>query len=143
MVSYRGGAKGLYWVSQIAVGHDNDLRVRIFGTKGSIEWAQENPNYLKVSYLDRPSVVLSRGRDQLYPEASKFSRIPGGHPEGYPEAFANVYRAFCDALAKKKTGGQLTKEDLDFPSVAAGAAGVKFIEKCVESSKKAGAWVTL
>ena len=143
MVNYGSGAKGLYWTSQIAVGHDNDLRVRIFGTKGAIEWVQENPNYLTVSYLDRPGEILSRGRDKLYPEAAKYSRIPGGHPEGYPEAFANVYLSFCDALAKKKAGEKLAKEDLDFPSLEAGASGVRFIEKCVESSKKGAAWVNL
>lgn len=141
MVEYDSGAKGLYWTSQVAVGHDNDLRVRIFGSEGAIEWVQENPNYLTVSYLDRPCETLSRGRDALYPEAAKYSRIPGGHPEGYPEAFANVYRAFCDALAKKQAGESLSRDDLDFPSLDAGASGVRFIEKCVQSSKSGAAWV--
>ena len=141
MVNYSGGAKGMYWTSQIAVGHDNDLRVRIFGTKGSIEWVQENPNYLTVSYLDRPTMTLSRGRDAMSPHAASFSRIPGGHPEGYPEAFANIYKSFCSALAKKKAGERPTPEDLDYPKLAAGAAGVRFIERCVESSKHGAVWV--
>ena len=143
MVNYTSGARGIYWTSQIAVGHDNDLRVRIFGTKGAIEWVQENPNYLTVSHLDKPGEQLSRGRDKLYPDAAKFSRIPGGHPEGYPEAFANVYRAFCEALIKKSTGGSLSNDDMDFPDIDAGADGVKFVEKCVESSKKGSSWITL
>jgi len=143
MVNYSSGARGLYWTSQIAIGHDNDLRVRIFGTKGAIEWVQENPNYLKVTYLDKPGQTLSRGRDALYPEAAKFSRIPGGHPEGYPEAFANIYRAFSDALVKKIAGSPLTQEDMDYPGLDAGGAGVKFVEKCVESSRSGAVWVNL
>lgn len=143
MVSYAGGAQGLYWTSQVAVGHDNDLRVRVFGTKGSVEWVQENPNYLTVSYLDRPTERLSRGRDPLYPEAARFSRIPGGHPEGYPEAFANIYRSFCDALLKKSRGERLANADLDFPSLAEGASGVRFIERCVESSTGGAVWVEM
>jgi predicted dehydrogenase len=143
MVRYSNGAQGLYWTSQVAVGHDNDLRVRVFGSKGAVEWVQENPNYLKVSHLDRPGEVLSRGRDKLYPEAAMFSRIPGGHPEGYPEAFSNLYRSFCDALVKKSAGAKLTAADLDFPGLDAGAAGVKFVERCVESSRKGAAWTNL
>ncbi len=141
MVNYASGAKGLYWVSQIAIGNDNDLRVRVFGSKGAIEWAQQDPNYLKVSYLDKPVEQLSRGRDRLYPDAAGTSRIPGGHPEGYFEAFSNVYRSFCDALAKKRAGQPLGPEERDFPGLDAGASGVKFIEKCVESSRKGGTWV--
>ena len=141
LVDYRGGAKGLYWSSQIAVGYDNALRVRIFGDKGSIQWAQENPNYLTVSRLGRPTEVLSRGRDPLYPHAQGYSRVPSGHPEGYLEAFANIYKTFVSALAKKKAGGTLTEADLDFPGIADGISGVRFIGRCVESSKRGAAWV--
>jgi len=143
MVEYDGGAKGLYWSSQIAVGGDNGLRIRVYGSKASIEWAQEDPNYLKVSYLDKPAEILSRGRAALYPEAARYSRIPSGHPEGYFEAFANIYSTFIDALAKKAAGGELTEDDLDFPKAADGLAGVRFIGKCVESSKAGAAWVEL
>ncbi len=142
MVNFKGGARGLYWVSQVAVGHDNDLRIRIVGSKGSIEWAQEDPNYLKVSYLDKPSTILSRGRDKMYPEAEAYSRVPGGHPEGYYEAFANVYRSFCTALAKSEAGETIDAAVADFPDIDAGSRGVRFIERCVESSKKGGAWVS-
>ncbi len=143
LVNYEGGARGLYWISQVAVGHDNDLRVRIVGTKGTIEWAQEDPNYLKVLLLDMPGSRLSRGRDRLYPEAAAFSRVPGGHPEGYLEAFANVYRSFCAAVEKAKSGNSVSAEQADYPGVDAGASGVRFIEGCVESSAKRGAWVSL
>jgi predicted dehydrogenase len=141
MVEYDSGAKGVYWISQIAVGHDNDLRIRIYGTKGSLEWAQEDPNYLKVAFIGKPTQRLSRGRDELYPLAAKNSRVPGGHPEGYFEAFANIYATFTNALIKKKAGETLTEEDLDFPTVQQGIDGVKFIGKCVESSQQGTAWL--
>jgi predicted dehydrogenase len=141
MLNYKGGAKGLYWSSQIAVGHDNGFRVRIYGTKASLEWVEEDPNYCKVAFIDKPTVRLSRGRDKMYPRAQALSRIPSGHPEGYFECFANIYSTFITALNKKMAGEPLTKDDLDFPNVQEGIRGVKFIEKCVESSKKGAVWV--
>jgi predicted dehydrogenase len=143
MVDYHGEARGLYWCSQIALGNDNGLRVRIFGTKASIEWAQENPNYMKISYLDQPTRIISRGRDTLHPLAQGFSRIPSGHPEGYFEAFANVYKAFISFLIKKKTGQPILPEDEDFPGAAQGENGVRFIEKCVESSNDHSSWINM
>ena len=143
LVSYRGGAKGLYWASQIAVGSDNGLRVRIFGSKGAIAWAQEDPNYLRVSRLGQPTEVLSRGRDGFYPHAQGYSRIPSGHPEGYFEAFANLYRTFTAALARKKAGAALTEEVLDFPGAEDGISGVRFIGRCVESSQRGAVWLDL
>jgi len=111
------------------------------GTKGSLEWRQEDPNYATIHYLDKPTVIISRGRDEMYPHAQSFSRIPAGHPEGYFEAFANIYSTFCKALSKKLAGESLTAEDMDFPSVAEGVQGVQYIEKCVESSQKGAAWI--
>jgi predicted dehydrogenase len=141
MVNFWSGAKGLYWSSQIAIGHDNGFRVRIYGTKGSLDWLQEDCNHCRVSFLDRPTARLSRGRDPMSARAQSLSRIPSGHPEGYFEAFANIYSAYLAALAKKKDGRRLTKEDLDFPNVGDGIRGVRFIEKCVESSENGTAWV--
>ena len=141
MLNYQGGAKGLYWTSQIAVGFDNGLRVRVLGSKGSIQWSQENPNYLVLSKLGEPTVTLSRGRDGFYPHAQSYSRIPAGHPEGYFEAFANVYKTFITALAKKKSGLPLGEDDLDFPTAEDGASGVRFIGKCVDSSRKGAVWL--
>ncbi len=141
LIDYDTGAKGLYWSSQIAVGHDNGLRVRIYGTKGSLEWCQEHPNYARICHLDKPVEILSRGRDKMYPHAQDYSRIPPGHPEGYFEAFANIYTTFCDALSKKLSGESLTGEEMDFPGVEDGIRGVRFIEKCVESSQKGAVWV--
>ncbi len=141
MLEYQGGAKGLYWASQIAVGYDNGLRLRIFGTKGTIQWSQENPNYLTISKLGEPTVTLSRGRDGFYPHAQSYSRIPSGHPEGYFEAFANIYKTFALALASAKAGKTPTAEEMDFPSAEMGVDGVKFIGKCVESSRSGAVWI--
>lgn len=141
MLEYEGGAKGVYWSSQIAVGYDNGLRVRIFGTTGSIQWSQENPNYLTVSKLGQPTQTLSRARDPFYPHAQSYSRIPSGHPEGYFESFANIYKTFALAVTKRKAGQPLSADDLDFPSVHEGVEGVRFIGKCVESSAKGAVWI--
>ncbi|MGE5623635.1 MAG: Gfo/Idh/MocA family protein [Methanocella sp.] len=143
LVKFEGGATGVYWSSQVAVGHDNGLKVRIFGTKGSIEFEQESPNYLRVAFLGQPVQTLSRGAGYLYPQAARLARIPTGHPEGYFEAFANIYSTFAGALLKKKAGEPLTAEDLDFPTAEDGLAGVRFITKCVESAKRGATWVSL
>jgi predicted dehydrogenase len=141
MVEYQGGAKGVYWSSQIAVGYDNALRVRIFGSKGTIQWFQELPNYVEVFKLGQPNEVLSRGKDSFYPHAQSYSRVPSGHPEGYFEALGNIYKTYSAALVKLKEGKTLGEADLDFPNVEMGLDGVKFIGKCVESSQKGAVWV--
>lgn len=139
MVKYDNGATGVYWASQVAIGNDNALKVRIFGTKGSIEWCQEDGNNLKVTYVGQPTQILSRGHDYLYSEAS--SRLPSGHIEGYYEAFANIYNTFASTLIKKKSGITPKDEDFDFPDGISGQEGVKFINKCVESSNAGSVWV--
>ena len=141
MVEYEGGAKGMYWSSQIAVGYDNALRVRIFGSKGTIQWFQELPNYIEIFKLDKPKEYWSRGRDGFYPHAQSYSRIPGGHPEGYFEALGNLYKTYMGALTKLKAGQTPSEADLDFPAAEMGIDGVKFINKCVESSGKGAVWV--
>jgi predicted dehydrogenase len=141
LVEYKGGAKGIYWSSQIAVGNDNGLRIRIYGTNASLEWAQEDPNYCQVARIGQPTVRLSRGRDELHPAAGQMSRLPSGHPEGYFEAFANIYSSFVGAVHKKKAGQPLTAGDSEFPDVDDGIRGVRFIERCVESSRKGARWV--
>ena len=141
MLNYTNGARGLYWVSQIAVGSDNGFKFRIIGDHGAIKWAQENPNYLVVSRIGGPKEILSRGRDEFYPQAQQHSRIPAGHPEGYFEAFANIYRAFIQALNRLRAGEPVKADEFDFPKIDEGIAGVKFIHKCVESSKQGAVWV--
>ncbi len=141
LVDYQSGAKGLYWASQIAIGHDNDLSIQIYGSEGTIRWRQEEPNYLEVAYKDKPAMRISRGRDTFKERAESLVRIPAGHPEGYFEALANIYKTYVAALVKKRKGKALNAEDMDFPQPEAGVSGVQFIEKCVESSKKDAAWV--
>ena len=141
MINYKGGAKGLTWSSQIAVGHDNGFRVRIYGEKASLEWAEEDPNHARASYIDKPTEILSRGRDKMYSRAQSLSRLPSGHPEGYFECFANLYSTFLTALGKTLAGEPLTADNLDFPGLEDGLRGVRFIEKCVESSSKGAVWV--
>ena len=141
LLEYDNRAKGLYWSSQIAVGNDNPFKVRIFGSKAGVEWCQETPNHCRISYVDKPTELISRGRDQMSAGAQRLSRIPSGHPEGYFEAFANIYSIFITALAKKISGEPLNEEDRDFPGIEEGIQGVKFIERCVESSKRGSIWV--
>jgi predicted dehydrogenase len=136
LLEYEGGATGMYWSSQVASGYDNAMKIRIFGSKGAIEFNEEECNYVKFSLFGKPTTVLSRGRDPFYPHAQSFSRIPSGHPEGYFESLANLYKTYITALAKQKEGKALTEGDLDFPNAEAGLDGVRFIGKCVESSKK-------
>ncbi|HMA60176.1 MAG TPA: Gfo/Idh/MocA family oxidoreductase [Halanaerobiales bacterium] len=141
LVKYKGGATGVYWCSQVAVGHDNDLKVRIYGTNGSIEWHQEEPNKLKISYLDKPTEILSRGRDELYPLANDLPRIPAGHPEGYFVAFSNIYTSFEETLLDKKSGTAYQDLNIKFPTAREGAQGVKFINKTVDSDEANSTWV--
>jgi predicted dehydrogenase len=142
MLEYEGGAKGLYWTSQIASGYDNGLRLRIFGTKGALDWNEEACNYLWLSRFGQPNLNLSRAKDPFYPPAQSYSRLPSGHPEGYFEALANIYRTYIGALIKQKKGEALGEGDLDFPGLEMGIGGVVFTGKCVESSEKGAAWVT-
>ena len=141
MLKYKNGAVGNYWCSQVAVGYDNGFRVRIFGTKGTLEWCQEEPNYLDVIKMGQPRQRFSRGNAYFYPEAAGMSRLSAGHPEGYYESFANIYLKFTTALSKLKQGMELDEEDLDFPQAFEGVRGVKFIHRCVESSKRGSTWV--
>jgi len=141
LLEYENGATGMYWSSQVAVGNDNGLKLRVYGTRGSLEWEQEFPNILRFTRAGEPTQTLNRGHGYLYPGAA--SRLPSGHSEGYFEAFSNIYSRFAGALLKHKTGGALTDEDLDFPNVDDGIEGVKFIHACVESSKRDSKWVTL
>lgn len=143
MVEYVGGAKGLYWSSQIAFGYDNALRIRIFGVKGGLEWCQEDPDHFIFTPNGAPKQIFSRGRDAFSAEAQRYSRIPSGHPEGVYEAFANIYKPFVEALTKKLDGKKLEAGDLDFPSVGAGLSGVRFVNRCVESNKNGSTWVDM
>jgi predicted dehydrogenase len=142
LLRYKGGAKGMLWCSQVAVGQENGLRLRVYGTKGGLEWAQEDPNYLYASKLGEPRRRITRSGAGAGPEAARVTRIPSGHPEGYLEAFANLYSEAAAAIAAKKSGKRLDSKVI-YPTVDDGVKGVAFVEACVASSRRNGAWVKL
>ena len=140
MLRYKGGAKGMIWCSQVAPGHENGLKVRVYGTKGGLEWVQADPNYLWYTPFGQPKQLITRGGAGAGPAAARMTRIPSGHPEGYLEGFANIYTEAAKAIrAVRRKGGKVPK-DVVFPTVEDGVAGVAFVEACVKSSKKNGAW---
>lgn len=143
LVEFDNGASGVYSCSQVAVGYANGLAVRVFGTKGSIEWRQEQPNQLKVTLKGQPSTIYERGTGYITGRAAQLNRIPSGHPEGYYEAFANVYKTYLGAILKTINGEKLTAEDLDFPQIDDGVEGVKFIFAVVESARNDSEWFTV
>lgn len=143
LVKYDNGASGCYWCSQIAAGYDNALKVRIFGSKGAIEFEQEKSNYLTLTLKGEPPRILSRGNGYIDERLKGFSRLPSGHPEGYHEALANLYDQFLLAVADKRAGKAVDETEYDYPGIDMGVDGVRFIEKCVESSQKGASWVEL
>ena len=139
---YTSGARGTLWCSQVASGQENGLRLRIFGTKGGIEWEQENPNYLWVAPLGQPKYRLTRGGPATGEAAARMTRIPSGHPEGYLEGFANIYAEAARAIIARREGMALDSAVI-FPGLKEGLEGVAFVDACVRSSKRNGAWVSL
>jgi predicted dehydrogenase len=140
LIHYKGGARGILYASQISAGEENNLVIRVYGETASLEWHQENPNYLTVRYLDKPMEVWSRGSGYLGAAAGANTRTPFGHPEGFLEAFANIYKAIGNTITAKLMGEEPSDMDLDFPTVIDGAYGVHFIHKTVESGKAKG-WI--
>lgn len=140
LVRYKGGAKGILHSSQISIGDENMLNIRVYGTKAGIEWRQEFPNELVVKYADKPRETWRRGNDYLAKSVAPFTRIPAGHPEGYLEAFANIYLEAFRAIEAEVTGKKQPK-NLDFPTIEDGVYGMAFIETVVKSSKQGAKWV--
>lgn len=137
------GAKGMVWASQVAVGHENGLKLRVYGTKGGIEWVQADPNYLWFTPFGQPRQLITRAGAGAGPAAARVTRVPSGHPEGYLEGFANIYAEAARAIrAARRKGGKPAK-DVVYPTVQDGVEGVAFVEACVKSSAKNGAWVKL
>ena len=140
LVRYKGGAKGVLHSSQISIGDENMLNIRVYGTKAGLEWRQEFPNELVVKYADQPRQTWRRGNGYLTPRVGRFTRIPAGHPEGYLEAFANIYLEAYRAISAEVEGKRLPK-DLDFPTIEDGVEGMVFIETVVKSSKLGAKWL--
>ena len=135
-------AKGMLWCSQVAVGQENGLKVRIYGTKAGIEWTQADPNYLWFTRLGEPKQLITRGGAGAGASAARVTRIPSGHPEGYLEAFATIYSEAAAAIHAAKSGATVDAAVV-YPTVDDGVKGVAFVEACIASSKQNGGWVKL
>jgi len=143
LLKFNNGAAGVLMASQVAAGEENALKIRVYGEKGGIEWAQHEPNTLLVKWLDQPAQILRAGANYtgvLSSYATNSCRTPGGHPEGYLEAFANIYRNFAQTLGAKIDGTTPSKEALDFPGVEDGIRGMAFIDNVVASSQSDKKW---
>jgi predicted dehydrogenase len=142
LLRFDNGARGILHASQIAAGEENNLCLRVYGEKGGIEWRQMEPNTLVVRWLDQPVQLLRTGSvGPLYPEAQAAARIPAGHPEGYLEAFANIYRNFAHCVRAHAEGRPPDPLHLDFPTVQDGVRGMRFIEKVIASGRSKQKWM--
>ena len=133
MMRYQGGARGLLWSSQVALGHSNGVRLRVFGETGSLSWFQEQPNELILAPLDGRVQTIKRGADDLSEDARLRTRTPPGHPEGYLEAFANLYLGFAEAIRARNDGRDPSLLGQNLPQVSDGLKGVAFVEAVVDS----------
>nr|WP_315233745.1 Gfo/Idh/MocA family oxidoreductase [uncultured Albidiferax sp.] len=143
LLRLQGGARGVLVASQICVGCENDLRLRVFGTEGTLDWSQENPNRLLHTPLNEAPRTLTRGGPGLCEAAIRASRLPSGHPEGFIEAFANIYLGVAADIRARLAGVAPDAIAADYPRVADGARGVRFIEKVLESSRSGQKWTAL
>lgn len=142
MLRFQGGAKGMLWCSQVAPGNENALGLRVYGAKGGLEWTQENPNQLWFTPLGDPKRLITRNGAGAGEAAARMSRIPPGHPEGYLEGFANIYAEAALAIRAKRDGTTPGSEVI-YPNIHDGLAGVAFVDACVKSSRRRGAWVNV
>lgn len=141
LVKFDGGISGMIWTSQVAIGHETDLLIRIFGDKGAIEWQHKEPAVLRFTKINEPPRIYTPTRDYDTQECRGLSRLPSGHPEGFFEAFGNIYRGFCAALLKEKYG--MDYGEYDYPTVEDGVHGLRFIDACIESNAKGNIWVDI
>jgi len=139
MLHFQGGAKGMLWASQVAPGNENGLRLRVYGTKGGLEWSQEDPNYLWFTPFGEAKRLITRNGSGSGPSAGRVSRVPPGHPEGYLEGFANIYTEAAAAIRAAKAG-ESTPADIQFPTIDDGVKGISFIDAAIRSSKALGRW---
>ena len=140
LLRFDNGAAGCLMASQVAAGEENALKIRIYGEKGGIEWAQHEPNTLLVKWLDKPTEIYRAGQAYLSDIAKANCRTPGGHPEGYLEAFGNIYRNFAQSLIAKMNGEQPTAAMMDYPKVDEGVRGMAFIDNVVASAQSEKKW---
>ncbi len=139
LLRWRDGAKGMLWASQVSPGHENGLKIRVYGTKGGLEWVQAEPNRMMWSPLGANQQIVTRNGAGADAANRRMSRIPGGHPEGYLEAFANLYTEIADAIVAARDGGQ-PSPDVLYPTIDDGVRGLAFIEAAIRSSGAGGVW---
>jgi predicted dehydrogenase len=143
LLRFEGGAKGVLHCSQISVGEENNLNLRVYGEKGGLEWHQKEPNTLLVKWLDKPMQVFRTANGYLGAAAASATRTPPAHPEGYLEAFANIYRNFASHIRARVDGTAPSDAALDYPKIEDGIRGMAFIEAVVKSSKQNAAWTRI
>ena len=145
LLRFKGGAKGILHSSQISVGEENNLNIRVYGELGGLEWHQRFPNTMYLKWLDQPMQVYRTGLGYLGANAKAATRTPPAHPEGYLEAFANIYKNFANHIRARLDGKKLAKDDpaLDYPTIEDGVRGMAFIEAVVKSSGRNAAWTRL
>ena len=141
LLRFESGGKGVFTISQVAPGEENGFTIRIYGSKGALVWAQENPNYMEFYKIGEPRQTLTRASGYLSDAAAAATRVPGGHPEGYLEAFANIYNGATEAIRASIDGKALKTEAYNFPTVYDGLRGMEFIYKTIESCEKGSVWV--
>ncbi len=141
LLRFEGGAKGILHASQISVGDENNANIRVYGTKASLEWYQEHPNELIVKYADQPRQIWRRGNDYVK-VPGHFTRVPFGHPEGYLEAFANIYQEVFRAVRAEVAGKKIPR-DIDFPTIVDGLEGMLFVDTVVKSANRGARWVKM
>lgn len=141
LLKFNNGASGFLYATQVAAGEENNTRIRVYGEKGGVEWQQEDANTLRVKWLDKPTEIYRAGTPYLSSYAKHNIRTPAGHPEGYLEAFANLYRNFALCVKAKLSGIEPQPEWLDFPGVDEGVRGMAFVEKVIESGKSDTKWI--
>jgi predicted dehydrogenase len=141
LLKFSNGASGVLLATQVAAGAENNIKVRVFGEKGGLEWEQADANSLLVRWPDRPSEIYRAGSGYVDSFAKHNARTPAGHPEGYLEAFANLYRNFAATLCASMNGEEPTAEMLDFPSVEEGVRGMAFIDHIIASGSSDQKWI--
>ena len=140
LLRFSNGARGSLWASMAAVGNEHGLRIRVYGDRGSMAWNHEDPHHLRYCPIDGPPQILAQGANWLSPDAARWTRAGLGHPEGFFEAFANLYTEVADALLTKSEGETYEKGDLGFPDVTDGVRGVAFVECAMRSCAMGGSW---
>lgn len=141
LLDYEGGIPGMMWASQVAAGYDCAVKIRVLGDQGSIEWNHTNPMEIRYAQLNKPVQTLTANRVYCYDACTELCRLPAGHPEGFYEAFANVYKSFCKTLLAKMEGGDAG--DYRYPTLEDGIAGLRFVQACLQSDAQGNAWVEL